>query len=218
MTQSPPPHPYPPQYPHGYPYPAADPLAPARKGGLLLVILGTIGLLFGGCFAAMGAIVSKGELQLPPEHPMTKMDPQLVATAVYVFAGAAGVAALLMIILGILARRGSGIACVLGAVLCTLVGLLMLLQLIGVANAGVEGLVVIPIVLVGAGLMGLAIYWLTQGAKAAFRNPQMPAYGYPQVAPGAFPPQPFNPYGQPMQGYYPPPQQQQPPPPPSSNG
>ncbi len=225
MTQ-PPYNPYPQQYPYGYSYPAVDPLATARKGGLLLIILGVVGLLFGGCFAASAAFYAAGKVPIPPESPMAQMDPKMVAMAMYVVCGIALLISLAMLVIGIFARRGSVVACILGIVACALVSVIMLLWGGGAVMQGGEGLVLLPIVAVALALFGLAIHWLIQGTRAALRAPQLTApqpHAYPPPGYSPQQPQSYNPYAQPMQGYYAPPpqqqqqQQQQSPPPPDRN-
>jgi hypothetical protein len=118
------------QYPPGYPsplgYPPApmgDPLAPAKRASLMMIILGCLSLIMGLC-AGLAVVMFSGQMQsqlikqLPPEVSM----PQLILAA-KVGAVMFVAVALAEIILGVLVRGGRSVPIIVSMVL-TVVGIL----------------------------------------------------------------------------------------------
>jgi hypothetical protein len=150
-------YPYPPSY--GYSAYGTDPQAPARRAGLMMVVLGILMLLGGACIFGFGWVYPLD--QLPPEQvqAIQKLESESGVPVQKVFI-AMGVVlalpALLMLILGLFVRRGG-----MGSIVTSmvLVGLMILVEafyvLLGMLQAasGQQGalaglcMMVVPLVL-----------------------------------------------------------------------
>ena len=238
------PSPYP-QYPHqpqgpqgplpyggghyGYQDPLAQLTGRCKRAGILQIVLASISLLCGGCFAAVSPfmtmeMIAQAQVTLPPELNVDLL------RKVYLFLGIALVViGIVLIILGTLVLRGSRGAAITAMVINILGALLMVVSgAVQLAKgSGLEAILNIAITVILVWL----IIWLAQASSAAGQLataraqspyfPQgQPGYGYPyqqphpqqQQWPGQ-PPQQQQPWPPQQQHQQPPPQQQWPPPP-----
>jgi hypothetical protein len=217
--QPPPPGAYPPQYapmPYGQPaYTGVDPLAPAKRAGMLMIVLGVIGLLCGGAGVLAAVNWDKIIAAQPPEMrsqlPANASKSQLLIQPI-----ATLVISVLFLGFGI-AVRGGRRGPILAATILTglLLGLCVLAALISGAGAAAGnplGIVNACFLLIIAGVLLWQFLWLRtplrshrefQQAQAAY---QAQYWQYMQAQ------QAYNQanYPQPQQ------QQQQPPPPPGA--
>jgi hypothetical protein len=227
MTQ----YPSPLQYGQTYPYGSfPDPRLPARRAGVLMIVLGVLLLLMGGCIAAVGAALPSFRDQMPAEQRQVFDDLehrfnfslQGVMVAMGIITLAIGLA---NIILGILVRKG-GIGTVVGSLVLTSISILfILLNIFGAVMQGANGAVGLCFWVVALALFVLLLVWLIQAARASSKIDLMQqqyqaqysqyqqawqqygqtgypqGYGYPQPPPPA-PPAPQPPGNEP-----PPPQQ-----------
>jgi hypothetical protein len=205
----------PPQY---YPYqPASDPysaggfdalLAPARRAGLLMIVLGALNLLCGICGGVMVAGADFEQIlaqqELPPEVELTPGVLQGLAIGMLVVGLAAGIGA---IVLGLLVRRGASVPVILSLVLTALVVLVLAFLIVaGTAAALMQGMAPTPICIwiIPLVLSILLLVWLIQAARNAGQikawqqqyqaqywqqQPYGGGYGY-QQPPGQGPPPP----------------------------
>ncbi|HLL88093.1 MAG TPA: hypothetical protein VK324_02205 [Tepidisphaeraceae bacterium] len=231
MTQpyQPPPPPQFQQYqPAGYygfpPGFGPDPAAPAKRAGVLSIVLGVLALLAGTCLGAV-AFVPLDQMDAQTQRQFDRIQAELDRAGVTfqamflmmgLLAAAPGVA---LIVVGFLVRRGTR-----GVVVTALImtGLLLLLIASATIAAVVEvarnptaaiGLVVY---LVPLGLLALQLVWLVQALRntslVAARRQQLAAAYWQQPPYGPATPYPGG-YGQPYgHGYGPPP-----PPPPAES-
>ena len=166
MTQ----YPYTPptQYAAGYDYYQSDPLAPARRAGLLMYILGGIVLLSGFCCIGMGQALPKLMAEQPEAfvglEQIPEATPQLLQRTLYIFSGIIFVGGVGMIVLGRFVRAASKGAIITSIVIAILAVLLLGIWLLGAAPTllsppGVHSLglcmLVVPIA-----LFVLLIVWL----------------------------------------------------------
>ena len=235
MSQYPPSHPPPPygQPPFDFsqyvPPAQADLLAPARRAGTLMMVLGALVAMFGFCNAGSAFTTSpeqmaeqQAALRTPgmPESPLSPRGMQ-IATAV------AGVLTLLvgvtLAVNGTYVRRGSSLATTLGLVmaggLTLLIGLFVLLSVAAAFGAPMFGAFAC-VLAVPLGLLIWLLVWLVAAARnnaavgaaqqqyqAQFYAYQQQQQAYGQPAPAAYPPQPPG-YGAAGYAYgygYPPP-------------
>lgn len=113
-----------------------DWLAPARRAGLALIVLGAILLVGGGCCGLATISFSRGgdaQAQFMAEFDQAGVSVEMVRTLLIAFTAAQVVAGLVLVVLGALVRGGSRWATIASIVL---VGL-MILGLLGVAGLGV---------------------------------------------------------------------------------
>lgn len=222
MSQYPPPPPPPPdqpsQPPPGYPpaqygyaappygaypgmpwAPQPDPRAPANRAGILMIILGILGLLLGGCMGVLAAFVPAMRDSPEAAQALAQMEEQAKVDAFTVFLAGAivlGVASVAQIVVGVIVRRGTLGPVVTGIVLTALLLLFMGVQTIGAlfTPGGIFGACVTGVACV---LYVVLLVWLIQAARnsgavaaqqAGYPNPLMYGYAAPQ------------PYG-PPQGY-----------------
>ena len=236
MTQYPSPY-QPPPPPGFYDYyrPYHGELGAARRAGVLLIILGALGMLFGFCVGAVmwsgtGDQVIQQLVHQPgvtfPTPPEGMTIEQVLRIGMTVFGGVCALAGLLMLILGLFVRRGSRGAMVTSIILLGILSLLMAVQIVsavvqGTSQGMISGCVGIFIV----GTFVLTMVWLFQGlrtqgqarfqqqqyqAQYLYHQQQQQAYG--QAGYGYGPPPPgASPLPQPQ----PPPPQPEPPPPPA---
>src|SRR5439155_10922330 len=133
MSQYPSPYQPPQQYPPGYGYPSqyADPLTPARRAGITMIVLGILSLLMGGCLSAVGASLPRIMSQMSPEQtePIRRMETQfgISPSKMIIAAGVATVIiGLVYIVLGVLVR-GGGMGAVISAIVLSSLAILYML-------------------------------------------------------------------------------------------
>jgi hypothetical protein len=222
MSQYPWPSPYEPGYgpPPGYD-PVAHLLAPARRASWLSIILAVVLMACGAC---AGAFYFLPLDQLPPEQraEFARMDDQIRAETggmgLRAAMGLGGavllVPALLLLVLGIAVRNGSGGVAIALIVLTSLLLLLGLLNLVtslpGVARDP-RAAVGLCVVVIPIALLGLLMYYLIGAVRSA---PQLRAVRAQYQSQYWQHQQTQQTYGQPWQGAPPPPP---PPPPPAGN-
>jgi hypothetical protein len=206
---------------YGYGYdPLTVHLTPARRAGLLSILLGVLLLFCGGGCLGMGWFINSD--QVPPEaraqleqqeaeiRQATGMGLAQVAT---IMGAVMMVPALLMIVLGVMVRRG-GLGSVVSLMVVTILMILVLgLQLIGALLGGGTRdpgtmllgacLFVVPLA-----MLGLLLYFLINAARASGmirmirEQPpgqagqyQQDPHMHPYAGPGIFPPPPPPPPG-----------------------
>jgi hypothetical protein len=200
MSQYPSPY-SPPPYPQnaGYynPY-AFDPLRPAKRAGILMIIVGAIAILFATCMVGVGQMIRT--VELPPElaaqlqqWESKGVSPEAVFTAM-------GVAFLLFavtqILLGLFVRRGKTFAIVFSltgtSLVVVLLGLFVLSGAVNVlTHASPQMLVGLMVWIVPLGLLVLQLIWLI----AALRGRRQVAFAQQQYQAQ------YWQYQQNMQGY-----------------
>lgn len=199
-----PPPGYAPQ-PYGYPPPGGfgamyrpmgwapqpDPRGPASRAGILMIILGALGLLLGGCMGVLAAFVPAMRASPEAAQALAQMEEQTNIDAFTVFLAGAivtGVASVAQIVVGVIVRRGT-----LGPVIAGIVLTALLLLFMGVQTVGA---LLTPGGLVGGCVTGVAtvlyivlLVWLIQAARntgtvaamqAGYPNPLMYGYAAPQ--------------------------------------
>jgi len=130
---------YPPGYPSqlGYPQaPMADPLAPAKRASIMMIVVGCLALVLGLCvgFAAMmltGPMEAQFSRQMPPG-----ISPQMVGLVLKVIFGVFLVVALVEVILGILIRSGKSTPIVISIVLTVLGIFYFIFNLVVIVHGG----------------------------------------------------------------------------------
>ena len=213
MSQYPSPYQPPQQYPigyGGYPNPYGDPLAPARRAGIAMIVLGILALLMGGCFSVMGASLPSLMSQMSPEQsePIRRVETQFGMSPAKLML-AAGVVTLvigaLYIVLGALVRGGRMGAVICAIILTALVVHYMLLNMvvaaltqggaIGACGAGfVLLLFAVPLIWLIPALRSRnnlamlqaqqqAQMWQYQQAQQAYGQGGAYGYGYPAQPP-----------------------------------
>lgn len=205
-----PPYPTPPQpyaYPPAHYYgidPAAQLLAPARRAGILLFLVGAGALVFGGCFGVMAVALLSPEFASNPDMQKaladTGVDMPTMRIVLFVMAGLIAGFAVVAGVLGFFVRRGTVGPLVTALIVSGLATALMLLWLIGgLASGQIAALCVLA--LPAAVLIFLditLIQALTRSGDVA-RSRAQTAYGstYPHPYPGPYaapPPPSSNPY------------------------
>lgn len=206
----------PPPFPTDYHWsPGPNPVAPARRAGVLLIIIGSMSVLFGFCVGAVFMIVPIEQLLaqggLPPEA-MNGVSPQqmkvqmMVMSVVLLILGAVGIA------IGTVVRRGSRGAIIAGIVLSGIVVLFGALQVLGgvlmaALHPNPATMLGVCMITVPLALLLLAIVWLVQALRGANQAMVMQQQYMAQLW-----------QSQQQQGYYAPPgygYAQPPPPPPA---
>ncbi|MCS7034194.1 MAG: hypothetical protein NZ561_09390 [Phycisphaerae bacterium] len=218
MTHSPTGPPTPPMYPSPYfyapPWGMTHPLAPARRAGVFMIVLGVLLLLLGGCVGAMGVLIP--QIAQTPEisQAISRLEEQMNLSASIVFLTTGAlivVAAFVQMTLGVLVR-GGGLGVVVTGIVFTSLLLLYLLVNAVAAVFVPGGLVGAFMCLIGAGLFGLQLAWLIQAARNAGQVAAMRqgygslwmgpshvsagygyGYGVPPVPPPVVPPNPAAP-------------------------
>lgn len=105
--------PYTPQYSAYTGYnPIVPLLAPARRAGVLIIVLGALTILSSACFGVMGAFWTEISREMTTEQiaQFTKLEAEggiAMAKLIYVFAAGCGFLGMLYIVLGILCRSGN---------------------------------------------------------------------------------------------------------------
>jgi hypothetical protein len=216
---------YPGQYPPPYqggvsPYqvpgqqwsPLEHLLAPAKRAGALMIVLGVIGILCGACFGVVG--LNWNQLMQNPSMPQQQR--QVIAQAESQLGGSLGpwmvgvavvvvVVAVSYIVLGIVALRGGAFGIFGSMILVAIVGLLLLLLMAGtllqaVQAAGPETAINGCAGVLGLGSHALLFVWLLGAARNVRRIREMKDYqqnywaylrqqqaAYPQQQPAAYP-------------------------------
>lgn len=176
-----PPYPYPPQqFPPDFSQyqPVSDSLGPARRAGIMLLIVG--GLIIAlGAFAGMAGVLiplDKMDQMMAQTHFDTSQIPAGIAPAEYMRAAFIGVAILcvpfgiITIISGIFSRRGARWAIITGIVLCALPLLYLAFVMLVAAGKGMMNPQMVAasfcMLLVPAILLTLTIAWLVGALRA----------------------------------------------------
>lgn len=242
QQQPQPPYPTPPIGYHGYggPLPGSATGNPAAKrASILMIVLGVLMLLMGGCFAGLGKVLRQIDIPAEQKAQFEQLQAQLppgmsLETVFLIYGIAILVVAVVYVVLGILVRGGGRAWAITSIVLTTLIVLFLAINAVAsvigpVGNAGGLCVAIVPL-----GLFVLLLVWLAQAMKAgpalspadaAMRQYQMQMWYYQQQQ-QAYQQQQM-PYPQPPPGagaiaFPPPPQQsagygygqpQQPPPP-----
>lgn len=195
MSQYPspyPPSPYlqPPIDFSSYP-PSGDLLGPARRAGVLMIVLGTLGVLMGACDLGRALLISADEIAQQQAVfnsmglPQSPISPETARALGGVLAGLTLLTGLAFVIDGVYVRRGSPTATTLGLVLAGGLGLLagLIILLFVVAAFAVPPLAAIACVMaVPLGLLIWAFVWLfvasRQGPHLAAARQQYAAQYY----------------------------------------
>jgi hypothetical protein len=177
------PSPYiPPPYSGGVDYYSGggDPRGPFRRAGILLIVLGSIGFLFGFCLGATLAAVSFEQVMAQSgmsAESLNGMTPEAAKTAMLVIMGLIALLGLVMLLLGVFVCRSSRAAAVGGLIVSGLATALGALWMLSALLAAVTH----PLPQMAAGLCMLAIpmvlliltmIFLVQALRAS-RNPQL---------------------------------------------
>jgi hypothetical protein len=240
LSQNPPP--YPPQqypYPGGAPVPyyrsADDLLRPAKRAGVVMIVLGVLFVIIGLLYAAVSYLLGRADIMSTPEgqafqQRFRELESQMrgvsVETLLLYMGGALLAVGAVVGTLGVLVRSGRR-----GPVITSLVVTIGLTILVGlmtlgsIANSLLKGVPAdqlaggLCVSLVPLVLLIMALVWLIQAARAApgvaraqqqVPNQPWPQYGQQQYYQPPGPPAPGPPPG--AGGYH---QYPAPPPPPS---
>ena len=180
MSQYPSPY-QPPQYQqpgYGYAPPQQDPRTPARQAGLLMMILGAIVVLCGGCMILIGAALPSLMSKMPPEQTQMIQDLEnsthLSAGTMFIGIGIAMlVFSVLTIVVGALVR-GGGLGWIITGIVITVLTLLwLLLNTIGSLLQGGLGAACFALLMIGA--FGWLLILLIQAARASGKARNMQA-------------------------------------------
>lgn len=186
MTQYPSPYsppPYPPQgYVTAYGYgPSEDLFAPARRAGILMIVLGALTIVIGLCMGLGGAMLPQMMDQMPADQRQMfdqmqqQLPPSITLSGIFlVFACVMVVVGLLYIVLGLFTRRGGLGIVITSIVLTTLVSLVLLVSTIGSLTHPGQAMGACTTVIALA-LFVLLLAWLVQAARATSRISQMQA-------------------------------------------
>ena len=214
-----------------------DPLGPARRAGVMLLVLGGLVLLAGVCGGVMAAIVPFDQIPIPPELNTAHLPPglsipQAMRNGCLTMCKAGLPTGICLLVLGYFTRKGARWASISGIVVCGLLllytaGIVLVAMALGAGNPQNLGSL-FCITIVPGGLLTLALVWLIQALRRfpaiqyAQQQYQMQMWQYqqqqaayqqqPQIAP-QIPPAPNDPW---QRGYGltpPPPPPNQPPPP-----
>jgi hypothetical protein len=182
QQQQPPPYPYPP-YPSPYAPPQAAAyyaqppaetlLAPARRAGILMIVLGALMFLFAACVAVIGALIPNMRTQPEIQDAIAKLEAQLggqvsVQTLFVVMGVVLTVISVLYIVAGAFARRGGMGAAVTSLVLASLVLLYLVFNGVGsLLMPGGAGAACFSLLI--AGIHVLLVVWLIQAIRASTR-------------------------------------------------
>ena len=148
-------------------------ILPFRRAGLLMIILGVLGLLMGGCFGAVAGLVRREQMQ--PEVLRLVRDIEaktqlsfkvlLVVMAVMV-----SVPSVLLIVLGLFVRKASRGAVVAGMVLVGIILLFLVRNFLGslamAGGGGPQAMGGVCMAVVMLAMFGLLMGWLVQAARA----------------------------------------------------
>jgi hypothetical protein len=199
--------------------PTGDGGAAARRASVLMIVLGLLMLLLGGCFGVLGKVLPS--LDVPAESRaqfdqlQSQLPPGVTLTQMMYFAALlAAFVAIVYIVLGFLVRGGGRASIITSIVITSLVLLYLVLSAIGgILTNPSSAVFSIPML----GAFVLLMTWLVQAVKAgpvvspaeaAMRQYQAQMWYYQQSQQQPYPPQ-QQPYPQPgaypPQGAYPPP-------------
>jgi hypothetical protein len=191
------------QYPSPYSAPVYTPtygmfpdvLAPARRAGILLIVLGSLMFIYALCNGGSTAILSTEEMRKVQQDfsavGESPFSPETMRKATVIFSGVVAVLAIGFIFCGVLVRRGNGPATVTALVLNSIILLVSLLFLVGtivVALAVPLMLVASCFILAAVALFALGEFWLVQALKvpaqlaAMQQQYQMQMWHYQQQA------------------------------------
>jgi hypothetical protein len=169
------PQPFPPDFSQYQP--AFDPLSPARRAGIMLLIIGCLTIALGACAGLSGFMVPLDKLDqmMAQSHVDTSQFPSGIAPAEYMraaFIGAAFLCAplgIVTIVSGIFTRRGARWAMITGIVLCGLPLLYLVFVVLVALTKGMMNPQMIVgslcMLLVPAALLSLTIAWLIQAVR-----------------------------------------------------
>ena len=214
-------------------YQQADALAPAKRAGNMMFVLGTLLLLSTFCCGATALMLPRVFQDRPEslqrmQERFPQANEQLLQTGMYVMTGGVFFAAIVVFVLAVFVRGGSKGAIITSLVLAMLVELFLGLQIaIGVFQAtqmhSQDAAVGSCIFVLIFALLALQIIFLFQAMRASdqvraqqyamqyWQYAQQQAYGQQQQQPGGYVyPQQYQPPPPP-----PPPTDQPPPPPPA---
>ncbi len=145
-------------------------MAVFRRAGILMVVLGVLALLMGGCFGAAAGLVRWERMQ--PD--VVEMVREFESTTAISFRAAMAVLsvmmvvpAVLMIVLGFFVRKGSRGAVIAGVVLAGLGLLFSLWNMVGsMTMGGPQAMGGICMSLLMLAVLGLLMVWLVQALRA----------------------------------------------------
>jgi hypothetical protein len=200
-------------------------LAPARRAGLLMIILGAIAMGCGGCFFG-GSFLPLN--QLPPDsmaqlRQLEQMFDMPITRIMRILGVVLLIPGLAFIGSGIFVRRGTLAGIVIASILTVMAILYLAFNALGQLGAGEPAGACLTAIVIGPTI--LVLVWLFQAnrnrTQLMYFSSQYPqAYGhYPQMPPG-YPQPPYPQQSYLPQGGYPPPYVPQPPippPPPPAN-
>ena len=174
---SPPPSPYaPPQPPIDFSsyQPGGDLLGPARRAGILLIVIGALVAMFGTCNLAGAIVIGPEEMAQQQAElrgmglPQSPIDPGVQRVLSGVFAGLTLLVGIALAVNGASVRRGSSLATTVGMVVTGGLGLLvgLLVVMFGMAAFVAPPMAVgACIMTVPLGLLVWAFIWLVAAAR-----------------------------------------------------
>jgi hypothetical protein len=193
--------PVPDPYAHAYAQPYSDPQAPARRAGVMMVVLGILLLLLGTCTGAASPLLKLDEM--PPESreqfELLRNQYGVEPSSALLWTGVVlGVAGMFLIVLGV-ATRGGGLGSIITSiVVVSLLLLLLLLNLISALVTMQPGAMIMAMVMLG--VFAVLLIFLIQAAGSASK---VAAMKQAQAQYWAYAQQGYPGYG--AQGWYPPP-------------
>jgi hypothetical protein len=152
---------------------AQDLLAPARRASLLLIVLGSITILFAFCFGGsslmMDQILAQGKM--PPEA-MNNMTPQQMKLLMLVMGVVLLVVGAITVLVGIIARRGTRGPVIAALTVTSLFALYLLEEVVrAIVLVALQGnptvLLGVCVIIVPLVAYGVGIFWLIQALRAA---------------------------------------------------
>src|SRR4051794_20268969 len=216
------------QFPQTYPPPTSgyeDPLSPAKRASILMIVLGALMLLYGLCNGMSTFIIDNAQLEkqmnMFSKEP-SPFSPQTMRTITVIFSALVMGVGIFMLSTAGPVRRGSSLAITIALIgviiLCAVLGLFTVVMALAgfVMPAAFVGVCVCAI---PTALFGLLLVWLFQASRAGGRIQLMQAqyqaqymqyqqmmqqygqagYGYGYPAPPAPPQQPQPQQSQPQQ-------------------
>jgi hypothetical protein len=176
---------YSPQYSHQAYQTPDQLLGPARIASLIMVLVGTVLLLFGGCVLAALNIVPKDEFLRGMEQGMAQTNPELnvsgeqLLTGIMIVSGGLAGVGLLLVIAGVIVRSGSLGACVFSIVVVGMILLLMVVMVISSLISSLKNpaeLLGLCMLLVPTIALGAALAMLIKAARNAGKIEQAKQY------------------------------------------
>jgi hypothetical protein len=206
-----------PSYPSGYPYPQyPETNAPARQAGLLMICLGGLVFLMGGCFTVFGATLPSLKQQMPPDQLQMFQDLEtkahltqgiLIAVGIFLI-----VVSVLHVVVGVFVRGGRLPSLITAVVITSLMLLWLMLNVVSSLFQGAGAIVGMCFGLLLVGLFGWLLVLLIQAIRSGNQSRESQVQYQQQYLMYQ---QAMQQYGQPSHGYgysYP-----APPPPPDAN-